>query len=200
MREKRDFTAQTAAPSPSHTAGPSTSSSSSQRLSGHSWRRRSSRMFPSPDPPCSATRTGACSSCIRCLPSRASLTRTSLLVRRFGGITGLFCPRSRVASIRRLRVVVVVSMLPQLLAVRLSYGSREQFPVPGRGESAEHFALRRSNAELRRMSDNCCEMYERLKGSGRLRAVEKREYLEEDHRNVIASALSGGILYFLDLE
>lgn len=84
-------------------------------------------------------------------------------------------------------------------ALRLSYGSREQYPVRQRDELPEQFEQRKRGAALRRMTDNCCEMYARLRGSGRLH-VEKREYVDEDHGSVIAPALSGGILYFLDLE
>ncbi|KAL5364353.1 Alpha/Beta hydrolase protein [Aspergillus floccosus] len=84
-------------------------------------------------------------------------------------------------------------------ALRLSYGSREQYPVRQRDESPEQFKQRKRGAALRRMTDNCCEMYARLRAYGRLH-VEKREYADEDHGSVIAPALSGGIFYFLDLE
>jgi hypothetical protein len=50
------------------------------------------------------------------------------------------------------------------------------------------------------MVDNCNELYLKLVANNHLRAVEKREYPDEDHGSVISPAISGGILYFLDLE
>ncbi|KAL4897320.1 Alpha/Beta hydrolase protein [Aspergillus ambiguus] len=86
------------------------------------------------------------------------------------------------------------------LALWLSYGSLEQFPVRQRDETPEQFEQRKRGAALRRMAYNCCEVYTRLAESSRLCSVEKRAYADEDHGSVIAAALSGGISYFLNLE
>ncbi|KAK1145221.1 hypothetical protein N8T08_004374 [Aspergillus melleus] len=85
-------------------------------------------------------------------------------------------------------------------ALRLCYGSREQFPVRNKAESDESFERQVQGKMERRMNDNCKELYDRLVRDGRLRSVEIREYPDEDHGSVIATALSGSILYFLDLE
>lgn len=85
-------------------------------------------------------------------------------------------------------------------ALRLCYGTREQFPVRDKGESDERFQRRVQSKRERRMNDNCKEMYDRLVRGGQLRSVEIREYPDEDHGSVIAAALSGSILYFLDLD
>ncbi|PLB44121.1 hypothetical protein P170DRAFT_440493 [Aspergillus steynii IBT 23096] len=85
-------------------------------------------------------------------------------------------------------------------ALRLCYGSREQFPVRDRGESDESFQQRVQGKMERRMNDNCKEMYDRLVRGDQLRSVEIREYPDEDHGSVIAAALSGSIQYFLDLD
>ncbi|KAE8369806.1 Alpha/Beta hydrolase protein [Aspergillus caelatus] len=84
--------------------------------------------------------------------------------------------------------------------VRLSYGSREQFPVRRRHEPLEKYERRVGSAAKRRMADNCNDLYLQLVASQHLGAVERREYLDEDHGSVISPALSGGVLYFLDLE
>ncbi|KAI9372965.1 Alpha/Beta hydrolase protein [Aspergillus egyptiacus] len=79
-----------------------------------------------------------------------------------------------------------------LPVLRLSFGSREQFPVPEPGESPERFARRKSAARSRRMADNCRELHSYLCASHRLRLLDLREYPDEDHGSVIAPALSGG--------
>ncbi|GAB1196233.1 hypothetical protein APSETT444_005501 [Aspergillus pseudonomiae] len=84
--------------------------------------------------------------------------------------------------------------------LRLSYGTREQFPVRRRNEPLEKYERRVGSAAKRRMVDNCNELYLQLVASQHLGAVERREYLDEDHGSVISPALSGGILYFLQLE
>ncbi|KAL4786830.1 Alpha/Beta hydrolase protein [Aspergillus varians] len=83
--------------------------------------------------------------------------------------------------------------------LRLSFGSREQFPVQETGESPERFEKRKNAAQRRRMTDNCRELYERLLGRKLLRVLEVKEYLDEDHGSVITPALSGGILLLNDL-
>ncbi|PYI35649.1 hypothetical protein BP00DRAFT_333682 [Aspergillus indologenus CBS 114.80] len=87
--------------------------------------------------------------------------------------------------------------LGRLPRVRLSYGSQEQFPTRRRGESQDMYERRKRGAAQRRMTDNCEELYERLNSSGRV-VCEKRTYIDEDHGSVIAPALSGAILFFLD--
>ncbi|RAH46692.1 alpha/beta hydrolase [Aspergillus brunneoviolaceus CBS 621.78] len=87
--------------------------------------------------------------------------------------------------------------LRSLPRVRLSYGSQEQFPARRRGESQDVYERRKKGAAQRRMTDNCDELYQRLTCSGRV-MCEKRVYIDEDHGSVIAPALSGGILFFLD--
>lgn len=84
-------------------------------------------------------------------------------------------------------------------ALRLSFGSREQYPVRERGESDEAFKRRQRAAEQRRMSDNCGELYSELLASERLRELEVKEYLDEDHGSVIGPALSGGLLFLSNL-
>ncbi|OGM44101.1 siderophore esterase IroE-like protein [Aspergillus bombycis] len=84
--------------------------------------------------------------------------------------------------------------------LRLSYGTREQFPVRRRNEPLEKYERRVLSAAKRRMADNCNDLYLQLVASQHLGTVERREYLDEDHGSVISPALSGGILYFLELE
>ncbi|KAF1815342.1 putative siderophore-degrading esterase [Eremomyces bilateralis CBS 781.70] len=95
----------------------------------------------------------------------------------------------------RFRGSPAISSRPVL---RLSYGSREQAPVREPGEPWERFQWRKSVAERRRMADNCNELYSELLSNERFRIIQKREYLDEDHGSVIAAALSGGLVYFLD--
>ncbi|KAE8346766.1 hypothetical protein BDV24DRAFT_147400 [Aspergillus arachidicola] len=103
----------------------------------------------------------------------------------------------------------ILTKVPQFLqrprtstqpTLRLSYGSREQFPVRRRHEPLEKYERRVGSAAKRRMADNCDDLYLQLVASQHLAAVERREYLDEDHGSVISPALSGGIFYFLDLE
>ncbi|KAL4981583.1 Alpha/Beta hydrolase protein [Aspergillus falconensis] len=82
--------------------------------------------------------------------------------------------------------------------LHLSFGSREQAPVRGSGETLERFQVRQAAAEHRRMADNCRELQAMLLESAgdRLRVLEVREYLGEDHGSVVAPALSGAIALF----
>ncbi|CBF80134.1 hypothetical protein AN7801.2 [Aspergillus nidulans FGSC A4] len=84
--------------------------------------------------------------------------------------------------------------------LRLSFGSREQYPVRQRVESDEMFKRRQRAAEQRRMNDNCEELYSELLASGRLCKLEVKEYLDEDHGSVIGPALSGGIMFLSNLS
>ncbi|RDW87006.1 alpha/beta hydrolase [Aspergillus mulundensis] len=83
-------------------------------------------------------------------------------------------------------------------ALWMSFGSREQAPVRGPGESLERFQIREEAASRRRMADNCKELREMLLGraGSRLRAVQLREFADEDHGSVIAPALNGAISFF----
>ncbi|OJJ04491.1 hypothetical protein ASPVEDRAFT_85881 [Aspergillus versicolor CBS 583.65] len=79
--------------------------------------------------------------------------------------------------------------------LRLSFGSREQFPVREPGESLEKFERRNAAAQRRRMADNCSELYDRLLTAGHLRVLELKVYPDEDHGSVIAPALNGAIVF-----
>jgi predicted alpha/beta superfamily hydrolase len=85
-------------------------------------------------------------------------------------------------------------------ALRLSFGSLEQFPLRRRRQSQEEYEQTVHGAAGRRMADNCKEMYERLMRSCKLRAVEIRRYEDEDHGSVVSPTLAGGILWFLEME
>ncbi|KAJ5600566.1 hypothetical protein N7450_001633 [Penicillium hetheringtonii] len=82
--------------------------------------------------------------------------------------------------------------------VWMSYGSLEQTPEQQKDESADDFAKRRLSAAERRMADNCDEMYVCLKASERVGIMKKNVYEGEDHGSVIATSLSGSILFFID--
>ncbi|PGH28139.1 hypothetical protein AJ80_00029 [Polytolypa hystricis UAMH7299] len=77
-----------------------------------------------------------------------------------------------------------------LPALRLSYGSLEQFPRRHRNLSAEEYENVVRHAAERRMTDNCKEMYKQLRQSDKLRDLEIREYADEDHGSVTSAALS----------
>lgn len=80
----------------------------------------------------------------------------------------------------------------------MSYGSLEKTPEKQKGESEDDFAKRLLHSSERRMGDNCDEMYLCLKASERFGNLEKRCYEGENHGSVIATALSGAIIYFLE--
>ncbi|OBT64911.1 hypothetical protein VE03_06391 [Pseudogymnoascus sp. 23342-1-I1] len=84
--------------------------------------------------------------------------------------------------------------------LRLSFGSLEQFPARRRNQTQEEYEQVLCNAAKRRMADNCTEMHQRLQRTGQLRSIELREYKDEDHGSVVAAALNGGIIYFLETE
>ena len=48
------------------------------------------------------------------------------------------------------------------------------------------------------MTDYAHELFDRLKGSGRMRDVVLKDYVGQDHSGVGGSALTDGIDYFLD--
>ncbi|KAL4969815.1 alpha/beta hydrolase [Aspergillus stella-maris] len=83
--------------------------------------------------------------------------------------------------------------------LRLSYGSREQYPVREPGESVAKFERRQIAAGKRRMTKNCGELYERLQESHTLSVLEMREYADEDHGSVIAPALTGALTFLSQL-
>lgn len=84
--------------------------------------------------------------------------------------------------------------------LRLSYGSLEQFPARRHNQSLEQYEQLLCSAAKPRMADNCTEMYQRLQQTDQLRSIELREYKDEDHLGVVAAALNGGIIYFLEME
>ena len=82
--------------------------------------------------------------------------------------------------------------------VWMCYGSIERTLEQRKDESDDDFAKRKLNAAERSMADNCDDMYARLKTSKRVGSMKKRVYEDEDHGSVIATSLSGSILFFLD--
>lgn len=48
------------------------------------------------------------------------------------------------------------------------------------------------------MTDNCQELYRRVRGSCKLRDAVAKEYAGQDHSSVAASAITDGIDYFVD--
>jgi predicted alpha/beta superfamily hydrolase len=83
-------------------------------------------------------------------------------------------------------------------AFSISYGSLEQFPVRRRTETEEVVQRRKAFIETFRMTDNCNELYRRIKNSSKLRDVVLNEYIGQDHASVGDSALTDGIDYFVD--
>ncbi|KAL4952926.1 Alpha/Beta hydrolase protein [Aspergillus filifer] len=83
--------------------------------------------------------------------------------------------------------------------LRLCYGSREQYPVPGPGEPMEKFEKRKEAAARRRMTENCIELHLCLLESDKFSIIEMREYPGEDHGSVIAPALTGALTFLSQL-
>ncbi|KAL2827952.1 Alpha/Beta hydrolase protein [Aspergillus cavernicola] len=80
-------------------------------------------------------------------------------------------------------------------SLRLSFGSREQYPCPEPGESQEKFESRKRAAQRRRMADNCRKVYSQLLDSNQIAQLEIKEYADEDHGSVVAPALTGAIVF-----
>lgn len=85
-------------------------------------------------------------------------------------------------------------------AVFIGYGSVEQFPKRRRtGETAEQFWTKRNFLNPLKMTDSAHDLYDLLLASGRLRDVVLKEYADQDHAAVAASAIGdGAISYFVD--
>ncbi|CAI4220075.1 unnamed protein product [Parascedosporium putredinis] len=87
---------------------------------------------------------------------------------------------------------------PKKPAFRISYGSLEQFPIRRRTETKEDFQFRKGIIETFRMTDNCQELYRRIRNNPRLRDVILKEYQGQDHASVGATSITDGIDYFAD--
>jgi predicted alpha/beta superfamily hydrolase len=83
-------------------------------------------------------------------------------------------------------------------AFTISYGSLEQFPIRRRTETEEAYQARKSIIETFKMTDNCNELFQRIKNSTKLRNVVLKEYEGQDHAGVGGSAITDGIDYFVD--
>ncbi|KAM7201194.1 Alpha/Beta hydrolase fold [Naviculisporaceae sp. PSN 640] len=85
-------------------------------------------------------------------------------------------------------------------AVFIGYGSGEQFPKRLRArETEEEFWTKRNFLNPLKMTDAAHDLYDILVGSGRLRDVVLKEYADQDHAAVAASAIGdGAISYFID--
>ncbi|KAB5578899.1 hypothetical protein GE09DRAFT_1091423 [Coniochaeta sp. 2T2.1] len=83
-------------------------------------------------------------------------------------------------------------------SVVISYGSLEEFPVRRRTETEEQFQTRKDFFRPLRMTENCHELFDRLKASGKTRGLILKEYVGPDHAGVAASAITDGIDYFVD--
>lgn len=85
-----------------------------------------------------------------------------------------------------------------LLAVMITYGSLEEFPVRRRTENETAFQTRRNYFRPLGMTENSRDLYDRIKASGKVRDVVLKEYVDQDHAGVAASAITDGIDYFVD--
>jgi len=86
-------------------------------------------------------------------------------------------------------------------AVVISYGDLEQFPVRRRKETEAEFQARKSRISTRfnsSMTVQCHDLYDRIKGSPKLRDVVLKEYAGQEHTSVAASAITDGVEYFVD--
>ena len=86
-------------------------------------------------------------------------------------------------------------------AVMISYGDLEQFPVRRRKETEAEFQARRRTIMTRfnaSMTVQCHDLFDRIKGSGKVKEVLLKEYAGQDHNSVAASAIADGLDYFID--
>ncbi|RYP49289.1 hypothetical protein DL768_004972 [Monosporascus sp. mg162] len=83
-------------------------------------------------------------------------------------------------------------------AFRLACGDLEQYPVRRRTETDEQYQFRKDLFATFAMADNCHTLYNRLKGSSKLRDIFLKEYAGSDHASLGAVALTDGIDYFVD--
>jgi pimeloyl-ACP methyl ester carboxylesterase len=87
------------------------------------------------------------------------------------------------------------STLPALM---ITYGSVEEFPARRRTENETAFQERKNYFRPLGMTENCHDLFDRVKASGKVRDVVLKEYAGQDHAGVAASAILDGIDYFLD--
>jgi hypothetical protein len=90
---------------------------------------------------------------------------------------------------------------PSRPAVVISYGDLEQFPVRRRTETEAEFQARKRTIMTRfnsSMTVNCHELFDRIKGSGKVRDVVLKEYAGQEHNSVAASGITDGLEYFID--
>ncbi|KAM7191368.1 Alpha/Beta hydrolase fold [Rhypophila sp. PSN 637] len=83
-------------------------------------------------------------------------------------------------------------------AVFIAYGSTEQFPKRRRTWTDAQFWETRNFLNPLKMTDQAHDMYDLLVSSGKFRDVVLKEYDDQDHATVAASALGDGIVYFED--
>ncbi|KAK0625931.1 Alpha/Beta hydrolase protein [Immersiella caudata] len=86
-------------------------------------------------------------------------------------------------------------------AVMITYGDLEQFPVRRRKETEAEFQARKGRIMTRfnaSMTVQCHDLYDRIKGSGKVRDVILKEYAGQEHNSVAASAITDGLEYFVD--
>lgn len=80
----------------------------------------------------------------------------------------------------------------------IGYGSLEAFPVKRRAETEAVFQERKAWYKTFRLAENCHELYDRVRASGKTRDVVLKVYEGQDHAGVGGSALTDGIDYFVD--
>lgn len=83
-------------------------------------------------------------------------------------------------------------------AFMISYASLDQFPVRRRTETEEEFEARKVIFEASLMTDNCNELYRRIRENPALRDVVLKEYEGQDHSSSGASGITDGVRYFVD--
>lgn len=80
----------------------------------------------------------------------------------------------------------------------IGYGSLEAFPVKRRAETEAIFQERKALYKTFYMAENCHELYDRVRASGKTRDVVLKVYEGQDHAGVGGSTLTDGIDYFVD--
>lgn len=87
-------------------------------------------------------------------------------------------------------------------AVRVSYGSLEQYPRRKRTETYAEYVARIQYLEslgvIYSMGDDCNSLWEYLDASPQVRNAEIKEYTGSDHSSVGAVALTDGVSYFVN--
>ncbi|KAK0743618.1 Alpha/Beta hydrolase protein [Schizothecium vesticola] len=108
---------------------------------------------------------------------------------------------NRLGSLADSSVTPVVTGNHSRPAVVISYGDLEQFPVRKRKETEAEFQVRKSRIMTRfnaSMTVQCHDLFDRIKGSGKVRDVVLKEYAGQEHTSVAASAITDGLEYFVD--